>query len=70
MVAIKVTELQEELGIDDDEEWKQIRLDAGKIFVACNCHLQCGKSHDWQIVDATVRVLTVFDIICSFNVDF
>ena len=49
MVAVKVTDLREELGIDDDEEWKQIRLDAGEIFVACNCHLQCGKSHGWKV---------------------
>ena len=44
MVAVKVTDLREELSISDDEEWKQIRLDAGEIFVAHNCHRQCGKS--------------------------
>ena len=70
MVAVKVTDLREELGIDDDEEWKQIRLDAGEIFVACNCHLQCGKSHGWQSVDATVRAFAVSDVKFSFNVYF
>ena len=65
MVAVKVTDLREALGIGDDEEWEQIRLDAGEIFVARNCHLQCGKSHRWQTVDATVRAFAVSDVIFS-----
>ena len=69
-MVIKISKLREKLGILDNELWKQIREDAGEIFKACECHLQCGiKSQAWTSVNDADQTSAVAKVKFPFNVD-
>ena len=74
MVAPKVEPLRKRIGIDDDQEWKNIKEDTKKIFDDCGGHIQCSiKSRGWKSIGDAVRktaslkvILFSFKLIANF----
>ena len=64
MVAPKVRPLRMRIGIDNNQEWENIKGDAKKIFEDYGGHIQCRtKFHGWTSIEDDVRKLACLKVI-------